>query len=78
MFNFGKCKCIHIRHGDVSKEYFTGNTILGTSVKEKDIGGTISADMTVSELCGLPAAKGNQIVRLIRRNINHTIVQGNS
>ena len=32
LFNFGKCKCIHIGHGNVSKEYFMGNTILGTSV----------------------------------------------
>ena len=47
LFNFGKCKCIHIGHGNVSKEYFMGNTILGTSVKEKDLGVTFSADMTV-------------------------------
>ena len=46
-----------------------GNTILGTSVKEKDLGVTVSADMTVSEQCGLAAAKGNQILGLIRRNI---------
>ena len=52
----------------MSKEYFMGNTILGTTVKEKDPGVTISADMTVSEQCGLAAAKGNQILGLIRRN----------
>ena len=44
VFNFGKCKCIHVGHGNVSKEYFMGNTILGTSVKEKDLGVTVSAD----------------------------------
>ena len=44
-------------------------TILGTSVKEKDLG--VSADMTVSEQCGLAAAKGNQILGLIRRNITY-------
>ena len=71
LFNFGKCKCIHIGHGNVSREYFMGNTILGTSVKEKDLGVTISADMTVSEQCGLAAAKGNQILGLIRRNITY-------
>ena len=37
LFNFGKCKCIHIGDGNVSKEYFMGNTISGTSVKEKDM-----------------------------------------
>ena len=34
LFNFGKCKCIHIGHGNVSREYIMGNTILGTSVKK--------------------------------------------
>ena len=34
--------------------------ILGTSVKEKNWGVTVSADMTVSEQCGLAAAKGNK------------------
>ena len=43
--------------------------ILGTSVKEKDLG--VSADMTVSEQRGLAAAKGNQILGLIRRNITY-------
>ena len=46
----------------MSKEYFMGNTILGTSVKEKDLGVTFSADMTVSEQSGLAAAKGNEIL----------------
>ena len=33
------------------------------------MGLTISADMKVSEQCGIAAAKGNQILGLIRRNI---------
>jgi hypothetical protein len=46
-----------------------GGTVLNTTLKEKDLGLTISADMKVSEPCGIAAAKGNQILRLIRRNI---------
>ena len=42
---------------------------LNTTLKEKDFGLTISADMKVSEQCGIAAAKGNQILGLIRRNI---------
>ena len=53
----------------MSREYFVGNTILGTIVKEKDLGVTVSADMTVSEQCGLAAAKGNKTLGLIRRSI---------
>ena len=72
LFNFDKCKCIHIGHGNVRKEYFMGNTILGTSVKENDWGVLDSADMTFLKQCGLAAAKGNQISGLIRRNVTHT------
>ena len=46
-----------------------GGTVLNTTLKEKDLGLTISADMKVSEQCGIAAAKGNQILGLIRRNI---------
>ena len=48
-----------------------GDTVLGTTVKEKDLGVTISADMKVSEQCGIAASKGNQILGLIRRNITY-------
>jgi len=46
-----------------------GDTVLNTPVKEKDLGFTISANMKVSEQCGIAAAKGNQIIGLISRNI---------
>ena len=48
-----------------------GYTVMGTTVKEKDLGVTISADMKVSEQCGIAGSKGNQIIRLIRRNITY-------
>ena len=46
-----------------------GDTVLNTTVKEKDLGLIICADMKVSEQCGIAAAKKNQILGLIRRNI---------
>ena len=39
------------------------------NTQEKDLGVTFSADMKVSEQCGIAASKGNQILGLIRRNI---------
>ena len=66
---FGKCKCLHTLHGNLSVNYKIGDTVLGTTIKERDIGVTISADMKVSEQCGIAASKGNQIIGLIRRNI---------
>ena len=55
--------------------YKMGGTVLGTTVKEKDLGVKISADMKVSEQCGIATSKGNQILGLIRRNITY---KGNS
>ena len=69
LFNFGKCKCLHTGHGNEDAQYTMGDTVLNTTLKKKDLGLTISADMKVSEQCGIAAAKGNQILGLIRRNI---------
>ena len=37
-------------------DLFLGDTVLGTTAKEKDLGFTISADMKVSEQCGIAAS----------------------
>ena len=71
LFNFGKCKCLHTGHGNLNVNYKMGDTVLGTTVKEKDLGIPINADMKVSEQCGIAASKGNQILGLIRRNITY-------
>ena len=71
LFNFGKCKCLHTGHRNLNVNYKMGDTVLGTTVNEKDLGVTISADMKVSEQCGIAASKGNQILGLIRRNITY-------
>ena len=51
--------------------YNMGDTILGTTVKEKDLRITISADLKVLEQCGIEASKGNQIIGLLMRNITY-------
>ena len=61
LFNFGKCKCLHTGHGNLDVNYKMGDTVLGTTVKEKHLGIT-SADMKVSEQYGIAASKGNQIL----------------
>ena len=58
---FGKCKCLHIGHGNEDAQYTMGGIVLNTTVKEKDLGLTISVDMKVSEQCGFAVAKGNKI-----------------
>ena len=48
-----------------------GSTILSKTVKEKDLGVTINANMKISEQCRIAASKGNQVLGMIRRNITH-------
>ena len=49
LFNFGKCKCLHIGSGNTGMNYEMGGTILSKTVKEKDLGVTMNANMKVSE-----------------------------
>ena len=71
VLNFGKYKCLHTGRGNLGVYYKMGDTVLGTSVHENDLGVTINADMKVSEQCGSAASKGIQIIGLIRRNITY-------
>ena len=72
LFIFGKC--LNTGHGNEDAQYTKGGTVLTTSVNEKDLGLTIIADMTVSEQYGIAAAKGNQTLELIRRNIVYSVL----
>jgi len=68
LFNFWKYQYIHIRHGNVNEEYNNGDTVLGTTLNETDLGVTVTADNNVSKQCGFAASNGDQI--LTRRNIH--------
>ena len=48
-----------------------GGTILSKTVKEKDLGVSMNANMKVSEQCRIAASKGNQVLGMIRRNITY-------
>ena len=69
LFNFAKCKCIHIGHGNMDEEYKMGDAVLSRTIKEKDLGVTFIADMKASEQCWIGASKGHKIIGLIRRTI---------
>ena len=71
LFNFGKCKCLHLGPGNASMNYEMGGTILSITVKEKDLGVTMNANMKVSEQCRIAASKGNQVLGMIRRNTTY-------
>ena len=47
LLDLGKCKCLHTGRWNLDVNYKMGDTVLGTIVKEKDLGVIISADMEV-------------------------------
>ena len=57
LFNVGKCKCLHTGHGKLDINYNIGDTVFGATVKEKDLGLTISADISFRTVwyCGFKA-----------------------
>ncbi len=55
LFNFWKCKGLHTGPGNTGMNYEMGGTILSKTVKEKDIGATMNANMKVSEQCRIAA-----------------------
>ena len=67
LFNFRKCKCLHTEHVNKYVQYTIGDTVLSITIKENDLELIISADMRVSEHCGIAASKGNEMRNLIRR-----------
>ena len=71
LFNFGICKFLHTGPGNTGMNYDMGGTILSKTVKEKDLGVTMNANMKVSEQCRIAASKGNQVLGMIRRNITY-------
>ena len=48
-----------------------GGAVIDRTTPEKYLGVTFSADMKVSDQCGIAASKGNQILGLIRRTITY-------
>ena len=50
LFNFRKCKCLHTGHGNEDVHYTMSSAVLNTTVKEKDLGLTISVDMSSVKL----------------------------
>ena len=55
LFNFGKWKCLHTGPGNTVINYEMGGTILTKTVKEKYLGGSMNANMKVSEQCRIAA-----------------------
>ena len=67
LFNFRKCKCLHTGHGNEDAQYTMGGTVLNTTLKEEDLGLTISTDMKVSACIGPALARYQPVSTLFRK-----------
>ena len=68
LFDFGN---VYAGPGNTGMNYEIEGTIVSKTVKEKDLGVTMNANMKVSEQCKIAASKGNQVLGMIRRNITY-------
>ena len=71
LFNFGKCKCLHTGPGNTGMNYEMRGTILSKTVKKKDSGVTMNANMKISQQCRIAPSKCNKVLGMIRRNITY-------
>ena len=63
LFNFGIYKCLHTGHENLHVNCTIAVTALATTIQENYFGVTRSADVKLSEYCGVAVSKCNQIVR---------------
>ena len=80
LLNFGKCKCLYTGHGNLDVNYKMGETVLGTTAKEKDLGVTISADTKdewnkLSTDC-LTGSNVNVFLKRLTRNSGGRVTRG--
>ena len=70
-FNKDKCKTIHSGHGNQCIRYNIDETILNSTVKEKDLGVIMSSDLKPSAQCVAAANKGMSALRQATRTFKH-------
>ena len=70
-FNKDKCKTIHYGHGNQCICYNIYETILNSTVKEKDLGVIMSSDLKPSAQCVAAANKRMSAMRQATRTFKH-------
>lgn len=72
---FNKCKFLHLSSNNPMYQYMLGDTQLGSSFAEKDLGVLGHTKLNVSQQCAL-AAKVSGILGCIRRGVCYQQVEG--
>ena len=67
LFNFTKCKCLHIGYNNPNYDYFMGDKLIESINMEKDLGVHIHKSLKVKEQVNYVVKKANRILGTIRR-----------
>ena len=67
LFNFTKCKCLHIGYNNPNYDYFMGDVRIESIDIEKDLGVHIHKSLKVKEQVNYVVKKANRILGTIRR-----------
>ena len=68
-FNGKKCKVLHLGRKNQMHHYRMGETCLGSSACEKDLGVLVDHTLNMIQQCDLVAKKANGILGGIKRNV---------
>ena len=74
-FNAGKCKTMHLGHGNPTVRYQMGDTILGEINDEKDLGVYLTPDLKPSMQSSKAAKKGMDCLRVIKRTFKYIDIE---
>lgn len=70
-FNENKCKVMHIGKNNSNYNYMLKNKTMDITIKEKDLGITISNDLKFSDQCNIAYNKANKILGMVSRNFSY-------
>lgn len=68
-FNREKCKVVHLGRKNVGHTYRMGDSWLGSSTSEKDLGVVIDNKLNMSQQCETAARRANAVLGCIRKSI---------
>ena len=75
LFNFTKCKCLHIGYNNPNYDYFMGDVHIESIDMKKDLGVHIHKSLKVKEQVNYVVKKANRILGTIRRTYTDKIMK---
>jgi hypothetical protein len=71
VFNFSKCKVMHVGKKNPRYEYFMRGTQVSTTEEERDVGVLISSNLKPSAQCSKAACTAKSVLNQLQRNFHY-------